>query len=316
MIKLLIFGQKYWGLHVAKAVNQHAADVCATFIRQGEYVRLLARPPGSDHLVIMRMGYRVGGTTLRGRLFDAYWALLRTALADAAPSHYWLGDDVMNTLREAEAGTLRSGALSSTRDELHIAAAPWLARELNVVGIHAETAYVPGVADHPPIAPLLPAEFRVLTYLPAAHFEFYGGDTILEVARRLPNIPFDVVANNGAAVRTSPSNIHWHGWVSDMAEAYKNATVVVRIPRHDAIGGTVVEGLLYARHIIYTYEVPFVRRVFPATPEAVVDALESLYAHHVAGRLGLNIAGRAYALAEFDNNARTDRLISLIRTIG
>jgi len=316
MIKLLIFGQKYWGLHLAKAVNQHAADVRATFIRQEEYVRLLARPPRSDHLVIMRMGYRVGGTTLRGRLFDAYWALLRTALADAAPSHYWLGDDVMNTIQEAEAGTLRSRALSSTRDDLHIAAAPWLSRELELVGIRAVTAYVPTVTNYPPIASPLPAEFRVLTYLPAAHFEFYGGETILEVARRLPNIPFDVVANDGSAVRGAPSNIHWHGWVSDMAEAYRNATVVVRIPAHDAIGATVVEGLVHARHIIYTYEVPFVGRVFPATPEAVVDALESLYGHHVAGRLGLNTAGREYALMEFDSNARTDRLLSLIRTIG
>ena len=46
-----------------------------------------------------------------------------------------------------------------------------------------------------------------------------------------------------------------------MPRYYADTTVVVRIPRHDGLGETVVEGLLNARHVLYTHELPFVRTV-------------------------------------------------------
>jgi hypothetical protein len=312
MIDLLILGQPYWGLHLARDLNKHAPDIRAEFIPQGRYLQLLARKPRSERLAIMRAGYRIGATTPRGRLFDAYWALLRRAMPNAAACHYWLGTDVLNTLAEARAGTLRWSPLSASRDDLHLAAAPWLVSELKEVGLHATMAHVQPVALAPREAPPLPADFSVLSYVPGARFAFYGGPAILEAARRLPDVRFDIVGR-GDPVPSAPPNVRWHGWVDDMAERYADATVVVRIPEHDAYGGTVVEGLFNARHVVYSYDVPFVRRVWPVTSDGLVDALGEFYAAHLEGRLSLNLAGRAYALEEFDEGRVANGLAALVR---
>jgi hypothetical protein len=261
----------------------------------------------------MRAGFRVGATTPRGRAFDAYWSLLRRTKPKATRCHYWLGTDVLNTLEEAAAGTLRWPAVTSSLADLHLADAPWLAVELGSVGIQATSVPVPQPYPAPEVVPPLPAEFNVLTYLSEDRFDFYGGEAILGAARRLSDIRFDVVGRSVDPTGSAPANVHWNGWVSDMSRFYRAATVVVRIPRHDGMGATVIEGLLHARHVIYTHDVPFVHLIEPATTETLVAALAELRAEAVAGRLELNLAGRDYAITTFDRAALVGRLIDLIR---
>lgn len=315
MIRIFVLGQPYWGARIAQSLDGCAPDVQATFVPARRYPRFLASRPRAGGVVIMRAGFRVGGTTSRARLFDTYWSLLRRAMPAAARCHYWLGTDVLNTVEEAEAGTLRRAAVSSSRNDLHIADAPWLADELESVGIQATHACVPQPYRAPDVVVPLPARFSVLTYLSADRFDFYGGEAILEAARRLPEVRFDVVGRTGDPTGTAPANVRWHGWVSDMPRFYAEATVVVRIPHHDGFGATVIEGLLNARHVIYTHEVPFVRRIAPATGETLVEALEELRSAATEGRLQPNLAGRDYALATFTQAELTDHLMALLRNV-
>lgn len=313
MIRVLVLGQPFWASRIARALDSRGDDMRATFVGQGGYLGLLARPPRAERVVLLRTGYRVGATTPRGRLFDAYWSLLRRTLPGAVACHYWLGTDVVDTLVEARAGTLRSDVLSATRDDLHLVGAPWLGSELEAVDLHAITAYVPLPYRSPEEPPPLPTEFRVLTYLPRDRFDFYGGEAVIEAARRLPDVGFDVVGALGSTPPPVPQNVTWHGWVEDMTASYARATVVVRIPRHDGLGATVVEGLLHARHVIYTHEVPFVRTISPATAQGLVDALGDLWDAHRAGQLAPNLSGRSYALDEFDETRLADHLAALVR---
>jgi len=313
MIRVLVLGQPDNASRIARALDSPSAGVHASFIQPRGYARLLATPPGPGPAVTMRVGFRIGATTQRGQAFDAYWSLLCRRLPHAVRCHYWLGTDVLNTLEEARAGTLRRGALTATRGDLHLAVAPWLTSELESVGLPAITALLPAPLQAPPAAPPMPPEFSVLSYLPAPRFEYYGGEAILEAARRMPHVRFDVVGGWGERARPATANVRWHGWVDDMAQRYAQAAVVVRIPRHDGFGNTVIEGLLNARHVIYTHEVPFVRRVWPATAEALVVALRELQDAHAEGRLAPNLSGRTYALEEFDEDTLVERLLALLR---
>jgi hypothetical protein len=260
----------------------------------------------------MRVGYRIGGTTPRGRFFDGYWSLLRRVLPNAIACHYWIGTDVLNTLLEARAGTLHWSPLSDSRDDLHLAASPWLVAELGEVGLRATVAHVLPIAAPSGEPPPMPAEFSVLSYVPGDRFEFYGGPLILEAARRLPDVRFDIVGR-GEPVASAPTNVHWHGWVDDMAERYAQTSVVVRIPQHDAYGNTAIEGLLNARHVIHSYDVPFVRQLRPQTVDGLVELLEEFRAAHTEGRLGPNLAGRAWALAEFDESTVARAMAQVVR---
>ncbi len=306
-----MLGQPYWGSRIASALDGRS-DIEARFIHQGAYPQVLARPPRARDLVLVRAGYRVGATTLRGRLFDAYWSMLRRRMPHARGCHYWLGTDVMDTLAESRAGTLRRRAVDMARADLHITTAPWLAVELQELGYNAEVVHVPQPYEAPAVPSPMPETFRVLTYLPGDRFAFYGGEVVLEAARRLPDITFDVVGPPGPAERPVQPNVTWHGWVAGMNDLYARAAAVVRIPRHDGLGHTVVEALLHGRQVIYSYRLPFVRTLEPVTADGLVAELAALHDAHRAGSLELNLEGRAYALEAYDPDRLVARLAALI----
>ena len=311
MTEMIVLGQPYWGTRIARALHDPEHGSSAAFVGQRGYAGLLARRPGAP-LIFLRAGFRVGGTTRRARAFDAYWSVLRRRFPKAAGVHYWLGTDVLNTVEEAAAGTLRLGLVARARSDAHLADAAWLADELQGVGIKAETAHVPQPYRAPAEVPGLPPAFTVLTYVPGDRFSFYGGEAIVETARRLPQLSFQVMGRQAEPGPAVPGNVQLLGWVGDIDAAYRAATVVVRVPRHDGFGATVIEGLLYARHVIYTYPVPSCEQVWPVTPDALVAALERLNAAHLAGTLGPNVAGRTHALAEFNEAALVERLRRLV----
>ena len=313
MIRVVVLGQPYWGSRIVHALNGRADDMTAVFVDQRSYPKLLVRPPRAEHVVIMRAGYRIGATTPRGRLFDAYWSTLRRAVPWAVACHYWLGTDVMNTVAEARAGTLRLARLEPARDDLHLADSPWLVTELEEVGIRAVEAHLPQSYQFPVTPPPLPATFRVLTYLPGDRWEFYGGDVILEAAHRLPDVAFDVVGRHSTSEPEPMRNVARHGWVSDMNSMYARATVVVRIPRHDGLGHMVIEGLMNARHVIYTHDLLHVTRLDPVTVAGLVAELVRLRDAHRRGSLDLNLEGRAFARSAYDEQHLAEHLAAQIR---
>lgn len=311
MTLLLFLGQRYWGSVIARAVDrvvQPQDDVVARFVDQASYPRLVASRPSDRNLVFVRVGFRAGGTTPRARMFDAYWSLLRMRYRHARFCHYWIGTDVENTLTEVHRGTIRNSVLARARGELHVAAAPWLADELNTIGLTASVAFVPVDYRVPETAPALPDQLSVLTYLPHGRFEYYGGSIVLAAARALDDIRFDVVGGS-APDGSQRANVRWLGWVDDMTELYANCTVVLRIPRHDALGATVVEGLLHARHVIYTHRLPGVHHVAERTSEAVIGVLEGVRLDQMRGALDLNHEGRDWARATFDQHLLARRLL-------
>jgi hypothetical protein len=314
MTRVVVLGQPFWGQRIADVLT--SANLDAVFVGSRGYARLLAVPPAREPDVLIRAGFRMGANTPRGRLFDAWWRLLRVRLRRSAACYYWLGTDVFNLLEDARAGHLRAAAVRAARDDLHLAVAPWLVEELETVGLHATLAGFPESHRVPDTLAPLPEAFSVLTYVPDARFAFYGGPIVLAAARRLPGVRFEIVGGTGEGVAAPPANVRWRGWVADMASVYDAATVVVRVPRHDGLGSTVVEGLMHARHVVYTYDVPFTTRVDPESPDALAAALDSLEGRHRRGELVLNTAGRDYAIEAFDQATLTARLRALVQALA
>jgi Glycosyl transferases group 1 len=312
MIRALVFGHWDNATRIAQALNAARGDVRASFVPSRDYLSVLAHRPDASHAVLIRAGYRVGASTSRGRAFDAYWAMLRRAIPGAAACHYWLGTDVLGTVEEARAGTLRRAAVASTREDLHVAIAPWLVSELREVGLEAAYALLPPPVAAPVAVPPLPAEFSVLTYLPMARFGFYGGDTILAAARLLPHVRFDVVGGPGEPPRATTANVRWHGWVNDMEQRYAEASAVVRLPRHDGFGNTVIEALLFGRHCVYNHPVPFVHELSEPTPESLAGVVDAMARASDAGDLAPNISGRTYGQDAFDPTRLQDRLATIL----
>jgi hypothetical protein len=308
MTEIIVLGQPFWALRIASALDRSAPGVRARFVPHARYPALLLTPRRGEDTIIIRAGYRVGASTPRGRAFDAWTMLLRRTLPRARWCHYWLGTDVLDTLEDGAHDRLDSRAWRSAEHDLHVCDAPWLATELATVGLRARSATVPTTYCSPDDVSPLPDDFSVLTYLPGARFAFYGGDLVFDVAERLPEVPFHVLGAQDGLTRPVPANVTYHGWVSDPLPHYARASVVVRVPRHDGMGATVIEGLLSARHVVYTHQLPFVKLLDPVDASGLESALVGLRDEHAAGRLAPNLAGREFARTEFGAETLTRRL--------
>jgi hypothetical protein len=160
----------------------------------------------------------------------------------------------------------------------------------------------------PDVLPL-PERFSTLAYLPDRRYRFFGGEHLYEAARRLPSVPFEIVGGKGSWVKKPLPNLRFHGWVGDMHSMYANASVIVRMARHDAIGAMVHEGLAYGRYVIYNYPLPQTYRVPFGDADGLTEAIRKYERLHAGGLLQPNREGRSYSLREFDEEKNTKALI-------
>lgn len=254
--------------------------------------------------LVVRVGVTLDPASRLDRMFMATPRLRRKECC----ALFWIGTDVLTHIRAHQAGTVSSTVAEALKTMPSMAGAAHLAEELAETGIHPIAVPFPApVLSAPDEVPPMPRRFTVLTYLPAGEgerFRFYGGSALLQAARALPDVAFEIMGADSIPGAHVPVNVAVLGHVDDPAAAYRRASAVVRMVEHDAVGGTVMEGLLFGRHVIYTMPLPHTTRVRFGDVSALVDALARLKARHDAGELQPDLAGQAWALTEFDPDTR------------
>ena len=268
---------------------------------------ILAMSAQDASTVVLRVGYRPGSRTWRGRGVDTLWRTVRAANPSVRVVYYWIGSDVYRTLKDAGAGHTTGALAEAAKHDCHIAGAPWLVEELETVGIQAR--YIPHPARLPTVdpAPSLPIRFSVLAYIPAGRFDFYGGRELLEAASCMPTVTFRVMGSAAPSGAVSPPNVVWLGWRPDAIDPLVASSVYVRPILHDGLSITVREALSLGRHVVYTYPIPHVHLVPYGDAPKLVDALQQLQADSESDHLPLNAPGRRWVIDEFDpgRNSRT-----------
>lgn len=298
---IVLIGLRHWCERIAEILNEDAGDeLTVDTVFQADLKALLRAESAHTARLFLRVGYRPGSRTWRGRLMDSTWLALKKIRPKSKFGFYWIGTDVLDTLRDHRIARLTPKFEVARQQDAHFAGSPRLVEELASIGLGAKCVYVPtGTKYRPTIAPL-PKTFSVLTYIPDKRFSFYGGEPIYAAAKALPFIPFHVVAGIGAWVREPLANLHFHGWATDMERYYANSTCVVRLVEHDSLGATVTEGLMRGRHIVYSYSFPHTVRVAHRNADDLIDRLSALARNHHEGTLLANSAGSDYAWTMFN----------------
>lgn len=231
------------------------------------------------------------------------------ALARRRIVMHWVGSDVQYALADGRRGRASRRLI---RRATHWADAPWLVNELRPLRIRAAVRPLPVPIAVGEAAPL-PAEFRVLVYLPERPHAAYAVDETLAVMRALPDVRF--VIAGGFAAPAGFANVTSLGFVAGMADVYRDSVVLLRLVHHDGLSHSVVEALSYGRHAVWTY--PFEGAIEAATPEAAIAALRDLQRRFTQHELGVNVEGIAkvtqrYSWSTILDEARTgvDRLLS------
>lgn len=175
------------------------------------------------------------------------------------PVVHWIGSDVLYWQRglvatEAEPRARMSLALRRNviRCAVHFAGAPWLANEVESLGIPVTFVPVPALLPewNPPPLPDRPV---FLSYVPEGRETFYGWPLLEQAAKALPSVRFLILKHKPIA--NAPANMEFVGSLpfAEMSEIYARATGIIRLPEHDGMSMSVLEALAHGRHVIWNY---------------------------------------------------------------
>ena len=223
---------------------------------------------------------------------------------------FWCGSDVLYAQKEHQE---RKGVEPWIAEQIHWAGAPWLAEEVRAMGLDCKYVPITWVKLVTALAPL-PQKFSVLCYTPTTErMELYGIDQVLEVARALPTVTFDIVGLLPGQKLDAPANVRLHGWIGDLTPFYRGATVVWRPTRHDGMSFMALEALAHGRHVIWSYPAPGVIQSGNAGTARV--ELERLLELHAGGSLELNYAGAQFVAKHFSPAIIREGMLSGWRNI-
>jgi hypothetical protein len=245
MIRVLIHGLAYFSRQFPELLKSDGWSI-RHFGIEGP-VNLAAM---TGYLHRCDLAYTWGGRVTMGKFLSMARVLRKKKMV-----MFWCGSDTLEARPDYDAGRVDSWITN----KVHWAGAPWLAEEVRAMGLPCE--YVPSTwVRVPKEIPALPTKFSVLAYLPHVdRISLYGIDHVLEVARRMPSIEFNVVGLQPGQRLTAPANVRVHGWTADMTPFYRSSSVVWRPVRHDGLSFMALEALGHARHVLWSYPFPGAR---------------------------------------------------------
>jgi hypothetical protein len=280
--RVLVHGLVYFGRMFADLMNDEYWDFDYYPDSGARNLAAMARA-----LQRCDLTYQIGGRVSMG-------PFLRVAklLGKKKMIMHWVGSDTVDQQQELADGKAHPWVMRQVR---HWAESDWMVREVEVLGLTCELVPLPS-ARVPGQATPLPVDFAVLVYVPmVSRGELYGLDLILQVARDLPHVRFELVGLYEGAIPNPPANLNIHGRIPDLAEFYRRTTVVWRPVRHDGLSFMVMEAMGHGRHVLWSYPFPGCICVTDAA-QARYEIAE-LYRMHQEHRLKINCAG-VRAIAE------------------
>jgi hypothetical protein len=228
--------------------------------------------------------YQIGGRVTFGKFLSAARLLRKDPIV-----MHWVGSDTLEAQSAVNSGGCEPWVLNSIH---HWADSPWIFDEVRGMGIACDYIPLPSprVSDSPAA---LADEFRVLVYVPSVKCaDLYGLDKILQAARTLPEVQFELVGLRDGPLKSPPENIRFHERISDLTEYYKQATVIWRPTRHDGLSWMVCEALAHGRQVLWSYPFPGCTHVRSACE--AIHQIRELKRLHSAKKLKVNCEGAAF----------------------
>ena len=295
-MKILITGLPYFGKKIQARLSE--ADKGNKYIYLNTYYSQKDRLRYLWYIWFSKCVYSINGTTGGSMVLSLAINLKKKVVL------HWVGTDVLLAKKAIQENKADRRFLEYP---VHLTDSPWFVNELKELGIAAD--YNPLlVVDSKPETRSTPEKFSVLTYIPQEDQEYYGLTSILEVAKRLPDIEFKIAGSEKTDLPIS-DNIKFLGWVNNMTPLFQQSIVTIRSVKHDGLSFFVLESLLHECHVIYNRG--FDHCLFASEPENMYNLISDLFDKFKRKELELNRAGRDYVIREFT----IDNILKLSKTL-
>ncbi len=166
---------------------------------------------------------------------------------------HWIGSDVMAMSHNPAKKKLMVEAGSYT--DANITQSTELQHELQALGVQSKIVRI--ITDDVTYHEVpMPQTFTVLCYLPKGKENFYGYETLVQLAKDFPDISFLVSSHDGDGLTHLP-NITYLGRVDSADDLLNRASCLLRIVEHDGLSKMIIEALGKGRQVIWIYKFPF-----------------------------------------------------------
>ena len=239
------------------------------------------------YILLSDVVYSINGTINNSNVFNLALKLNKKLLI------HWVGTDVLKAQKAFNEGEFNQEYIDKAT---HFCEVEWIQEELKELGINAAIQNFV-VFDKIIGEQKLPEKFSVLSYLYPGREEFYGINSLIEAANRFPDIEFNLVGPESYQVET-PSNMHFHGWVTDLDSRIASAGMCVRYPEHDGLSSFVLESLANGKVVAYKYSYPHC--IACNDDDALYRTIENTFQEFKNGGLKVNLDAIDFIQKEFN----------------
>jgi len=221
---------------------------------------------------------------------------------------HWVGTDVTSAIAAKNDGSFEKEQIEYAH---HVVEAPWLKKELTLVGIDAQilSQALQKIIEQPePFS----SKFEILTYFGKGKEVFYGWERVKALAEAMPDIRFNIVGSELKGMET-PTNVEVHGWVENMQKLLNRCQLTLRLTDHDGFANTVLETLANGRYVLFTYQTPGVKK--SEGFESDLKWIQDLAEKHSRSELNLNEEGRGFIRENFGSKLVLTKMREYISSI-
>ncbi len=295
-MKVLIVGLPYFSKLLSNNLKRNFPN--DTFVNLDTYYSKSDKLKFLFHIINSDIVHSINGTLGKSKVLELAMKLKKKII------FHWVGTDL---IKSTELFNLNKYNPSFISYPIHITDSPWYIQKLAQLGINAEFIPLKGFDTKYETIAFKP-EFNVLCYISQHRAEYYGIESIAEIASKLPNIKFNLVGIESYDKKLPP-NIILNGWVDNMIEWIKNATICLRLPKTDGLSFFVLESLALQRYVAYNQDFEYSDKC--VSIEDFVDYIKHKKTLFDDNNLPLNSEASSSVITEFDSNLVLNKIYTV-----
>ena len=237
-MKVILVGLPYFSKELARILQVKFPD--DQFISLDTYYSKKDQIKYLFHIFSADVVHSINGTLGKSKVLELGMFLKKKII------FHWVGTDLIKST-ELYKNNLHNPKFITY--PLHLTDSPWFIENLNKIQIKAQFVPIKGFEKSYDTFDFQ-KEFSVLCYISQHRAEYYGIELLIEIAKKLPHIQFDLVGIESYSDELPP-NMILHGWVDNMTDWIKKSVVCLRLPKTDGLSFFVLESLALQRYVAY-----------------------------------------------------------------
>jgi len=255
-MRILINGLPLFGERLAKDLNfiapNHHFRFLNTYYKRSDQLKFMLLTPFTDLFISMN------GVT------DESGSMNKILKSKKPLVMQWMGTDISLALERFHNKSINTKYLDYAT---HFVDAPWMAKELESIGLKVVLTPFKWVEPRERIIPY--GRLQALTYIPESRMDFYGWQQLKKLATDFPDVVFLVFGTQFCA-EPFPKNILLQGWAneSDFRREMEKSAIFLRLTAHDGYSVSVMEAVASGCEVLATQ--PFEKCTF-ITPQSSIS---------------------------------------------